>query len=207
MKELVFSAFLAVFCASCGIDEPEAAVYEPFVCTEYPEERVYYPEETIIFKFNMPVNPNSLKGFSVSSENAGQFDSISAAGNSIKILPPLPAEDNLFVTLTSALKSEDNKPLMTGEMFTENKEVKELDEETVTGENLFGEPMDSFEVGNRPHIIQLGNLIVNRTNFYNPQDGRVYSSKVAYSIIRRDTVYPNILPDHDREEGPGYDDI
>jgi len=37
-----------------------------------------------------------------------------------------------------------------------NSEVKELDEETVTGENLFGEPLDSFEVGNRPHIIQLG---------------------------------------------------
>ena len=58
-----------------------------------------------------------------------------------------------------------------------NKEVKELDEETVTGENLFGEPLDSFEVGNRPHIIQLGNLIVNREHFYNPQDGRVYSAK------------------------------
>ena len=58
-----------------------------------------------------------------------------------------------------------------------NKEVKELDEETVTGENLFGESMDSFEVGTRPHIIQLGNLIVDRTNFYNPQDGRVYSAK------------------------------
>ena len=56
-----------------------------------------------------------------------------------------------------------------------NKEVKELDEETVTGENLFGEPLDSFEVGNRPHIVQLGNLIVDRTNFYNPQDGRYVS--------------------------------
>lgn len=58
-----------------------------------------------------------------------------------------------------------------------NKEVKELDEETVTGKNLFGEPLYSFEVGSRPHIIQLGNLIVDRTNFYNPQDGRVYSAK------------------------------
>ena len=126
MKKVLFYAVFLFFCASCGIDEPEKNDYEPFVCTGYPEERVYYPEETIIFKFNMPVNPNSLKGFSVSSENAGTLESVEASGNSVKILPPLPAEDNLFVTLTSALKSEDNKPLMTGEMFTENKEVKEF---------------------------------------------------------------------------------
>ena len=58
-----------------------------------------------------------------------------------------------------------------------NKVVKELDEETVSGENLFGESMDLFEVEKQSNIIQLGNLILDRTNFYNPQDGRVYSSK------------------------------
>ncbi len=120
----------AVLCVSCGIDEPEENAYEPFVCTGFPEERVYYPEETIVFKFNMPVNPNSLNGFSVSSENAGKLDSVEVSGDSVKILPPLPAEDNLFVTLTSALKSLDNKPLMTGERFSENKEVRELVYET-----------------------------------------------------------------------------
>ena len=79
-----------------------------------------------------------------------------------------------------------------------NKEVRELDEETVTGENLFGEPMDSFEVGNRPHIIQLGNLIVNRTNFYNPQDGRVYSSKGCCPTLTLG-VPPKILIEDDGE--------
>ncbi len=58
-----------------------------------------------------------------------------------------------------------------------NKVVKELDEETVSGENLFGESMDLFEVEKQSNIIQLGNLILDRTNFYNPQDGRVYSAK------------------------------
>jgi len=58
-----------------------------------------------------------------------------------------------------------------------NKKVKELDEMTVTGENLFGEPMESFEVRKQSNIVQLGNLIVDRTHFYNPQDGRVYSAK------------------------------
>ena len=55
--------------------------------------------------------------------------------------------------------------------------VKELDEEPVSGENLFGESMDLFEVEKQSNIVQLGNLIVDRTNFYNPQDGRVYSAK------------------------------
>lgn len=54
---------------------------------------------------------------------------------------------------------------------------KELDEEPVSGENLFGESMDLFEVEKQSNIVQLGNLIVDRTNFYNPQDGRVYSAK------------------------------
>ena len=58
-----------------------------------------------------------------------------------------------------------------------NKVVKELDEDTVSGENLFGESMDLFEVEKQSNIIQLGNLILDRTNFYNPQDGRVYSAK------------------------------
>lgn len=79
-----------------------------------------------------------------------------------------------------------------------NKEVKELDEETVTGENLFGEPLDSFEVGNRPHIVQLGNLIVDRTNFYNPQDGRVYSAKGCCPTLTLG-VPPKILIEDDGE--------
>ena len=58
-----------------------------------------------------------------------------------------------------------------------NKVVKELDEEPVSGENLFGESMDLFEVEKQSNIVQLGNLILDRTNFYNPQDGRVYSAK------------------------------
>ena len=58
-----------------------------------------------------------------------------------------------------------------------SKEVIEMDEETVTGENLFGEPMDSLEVGNRPNIIPMGNLIVDRKKFKDPQEGRVYSAK------------------------------
>ena len=130
MKKRLFFVIFALFFASCGIDAPEPNEYEAFRCIEEPEARVYYPEETMIFKFNMPVNPNSLNGFSVSSENTGKLDSAEVSGNQIRIMPPLPAEDNIFVTLTSALKSIDNKPLMTGEQFTENKDIRELVYET-----------------------------------------------------------------------------
>lgn len=77
-----------------------------------------------------------------------------------------------------------------------NREVKELDEETVTGENLFGEPMNSFEVGKQSNIVQLGNLIVDRVHFYNPQDGRVYSAKGCCPTLTLG-VPPKILIEDD----------
>ena len=131
MKKLLFILISSIFCVSCGLDVPEPNVYAPFRCVEEPEERVYYPEEKLVFKFNSDVNPNSVAaGFSVSSENLGKLDSIEVSGDTVTVLPPLPAEDNIFITLTSALKSSDNRPLMTGEQFTENKEIRELLYET-----------------------------------------------------------------------------
>ena len=131
MKKALFLLIFAIFCVSCGIDAPEPNVYAPFRCVEEPENRVYYPEEKLIFKFNSDVNPNSvMSGFSVSSENTGKLESIEVSGDTVSVLPPLPAEDNIFITMTSALKSSDNRPLMTGEQFTENKEIREFVYET-----------------------------------------------------------------------------
>jgi len=131
MKKALFLLIFAIFCISCGIDAPEPNVYAPFRCVEEPENRVYFPEEKLVFKFSSEVNPNSVTaGFSVSSENLGKLESIEVSGNTVTVLPPLPAEDNIFITMTSALKSSDNRPLMTGEQFTENKEVRELLYET-----------------------------------------------------------------------------
>ena len=131
MKKVLFLLIFAIFCVSCGIDAPEPNVYAPFKCIEEPENRLYFPEEKLVFKFNSEVNPNSVAaGFSVSSENLGKLESIEVSGNTVTVMPPLPAEDNIFITMTSALKSSDNRPLMTGEQFTENKEVRELLYET-----------------------------------------------------------------------------
>ena len=131
MKKLLFILISSIFCLSCGLDAPEPSVYAPFRCVEEPENRVYYPEEKLVFKFNSDVNPNSVgSGFSVSSENSGKLESIEVSGDTVTVLPPLPAEDNIFITMTSALKSSDNRPLMTGGQFSENKEIKELLYET-----------------------------------------------------------------------------
>ena len=56
-----------------------------------------------------------------------------------------------------------------------NYKVKELDEEME--ENLFGDKTDEIEYDKFDHLVQLGNLRVNRTNFGNPQGTRVYSPK------------------------------
>ncbi|MBR6421731.1 lamin tail domain-containing protein [bacterium] len=131
MRKALFTVIFAVFFVSCGLDAPEPSVYAPFRCVEEPENRVYYPEEKLVFRFNSDVNPNSVAtGFSVSSENLGKLDSIEVSGDTVTVLPPLPAEDNIFITMTSALKSSDNRPLMTGEQFSENKEIRELLYET-----------------------------------------------------------------------------
>ena len=131
MRKSLFPVIFAIFCVSCGIDAPEPNVYAPFRCIEEPENRVYYPEEKLVFKFSSDVNPNSVAaGFSVSSESLGKLESIEVSGDTVTLLPPLPAEDNIFITMTAALKSSDNRPLMTGEQFSENKEVRELLYET-----------------------------------------------------------------------------
>ena len=79
-----------------------------------------------------------------------------------------------------------------------NKVVKELDEETVTGENLFEEPMDLFEVGMEPNLIQLGNMRIDRPNFKNTQDGRVYSAKGSCITLTL-CMPPKVLIDDDGE--------
>lgn len=131
MKKMLFMLVTAFFCSSCGIDAPEPNVYAPFRCIAEPEERIYFPEEKLVFRFNSEVNPNSVAaGFSVSSENLGKLESIEVSGDTVTVMPPLPSEDNIFITMTSALKSSDNRPLMTGEQFSENKEIRELLYET-----------------------------------------------------------------------------
>ena len=58
-----------------------------------------------------------------------------------------------------------------------NTNVKEFDTEMWGETNLFGERIEDTVPEKFPHLVQLGNLHIDRTGFYNPQDTRVYSPK------------------------------
>lgn len=125
---LILLTFIAG--VSCSIEPPEKNNYEPFLCVSRPEERLYFPEEELVFEFNMPVNEYSLSGFSVSCEECEDIPLVSVSDNKIKVLPPLPEKNFLNIKMTSALKSFDNRPLMAGSGFTENRETIDLSYET-----------------------------------------------------------------------------
>ena len=56
-----------------------------------------------------------------------------------------------------------------------NSNVKEFDADTWGEYNLFGEKLEDIVPEKFPYLVQLGNLHIDRTGFYNPQDTRVYS--------------------------------
>lgn len=59
-----------------------------------------------------------------------------------------------------------------------NTNVKDFDSDSwATDTNLFGETPEEATPEKFPHLVQLGNLHIDRTGFYNPQDTRVYSPK------------------------------
>ncbi|MBO4441960.1 lamin tail domain-containing protein [bacterium] len=131
MNRLICLILLFVsFAVSCSPDPPEKREYEPFVCVDQPEERLYFPEEELVFEFNMPVNENSVSGFSVSCGECENTPQVSVSDNKIRVLSPLPEKSFLDIVITSALKSFDNRPLMIGGAFTEKREIIELSYET-----------------------------------------------------------------------------
>ena len=56
-----------------------------------------------------------------------------------------------------------------------NSNVKEFDPEMYGEFNVFGERIEDTVPDFFPHLVQLGNLHIDRTGFYNPQDTRTYS--------------------------------
>lgn len=114
----------------CDINPPKNEEYIPFECTVMPEERIYFPEETIVFSFNMDINHLSSDGFSAVSSISQETLQFKISENSISILPPLPANDKITVLISSQLKSIDNKPLQIGGSFTEEKKIIDVKYET-----------------------------------------------------------------------------
>ena len=72
-------------------------------------------------------------------------------------------------------KIKDEKKVKGKQSNYVNANVKEFDTDMWGEYNLFGERIEDTIPEKFPHLVQLGNLHIDRTGFYNPQDTRVYS--------------------------------
>ena len=72
-------------------------------------------------------------------------------------------------------KIKDEKKVKGKQSNYVNANVKEFDTDMWGEYNLFGERIEDTIPEKFPHLVQLGNLHVDREKFYNPQDQRIYS--------------------------------
>lgn len=72
-------------------------------------------------------------------------------------------------------KIKDEKKVKGKQFNYVNTNVKEFDTDMWGEVNLFGERFEEIVPEKFPHLVQLGNLHIDRTKFYNPQDQRIYS--------------------------------
>ena len=72
-------------------------------------------------------------------------------------------------------KIKDEKKVKGKQSNYVNTNVKEFDTDMWGEYNLFGERIEDTVPEKFPHLVQLGNLHVDREKFYNPQDQRIYS--------------------------------
>ena len=72
-------------------------------------------------------------------------------------------------------KIKDEKKVKGKQFNYVNTNVKEFDTDMWGEYNLFGERIEDTVPEKFPHLVQLGNLHIDRAKFYNPQDHRIYS--------------------------------
>ncbi len=104
-------AFLVFFIFGCALEPPEKREYIPFMVETTPGERKYYPEETMVFVFNMEILPETISHFKAKGVESKEELEIELEGKRVIVLPPLPQSDILLIEIGSGLKSFDYKPL------------------------------------------------------------------------------------------------
>ena len=107
---------LAILCAAlcaCGRFSMPESEYLYFEIVSPPEEREWYPEETMTIAFSDDIAPDTVAGaVTVAYEGDPAHDTaVTASGDTLKIVGLLP-DATLTVTIASGLKSTDNKPLV-----------------------------------------------------------------------------------------------
>lgn len=107
-----FAVLLAALFACDRFSMPDSE-YLYFEIVSPPEERVWYPEETMTIVFSEEIAPDTVAGaVTVSYEgDPVHGTTVTAAGSLLQIGGLLP-DAKLTVTIKSGLKSADNKPLV-----------------------------------------------------------------------------------------------
>ncbi|HSA33567.1 MAG TPA: lamin tail domain-containing protein [bacterium] len=103
---------LALLCA-CGRFSMPDSEYLYFEIVSPPEERVWYPEETMTIVFNGEIAPDTVPGAVVISYEGdpAHGSTVTAVDDTLRIAGLLP-DATITVTIASGLKSTDNKPLV-----------------------------------------------------------------------------------------------
>lgn len=102
-----------LFCVGCERFSLTENKYEYFEVVTTPEERVWYPEETLFFTFSAPLDTDSLNAVTIAYEgDPVNTTAITATGDTLSVSDLLP-DATLTITIASALKSVDHQPLVT----------------------------------------------------------------------------------------------
>ncbi|HDT11640.1 MAG TPA: lamin tail domain-containing protein [bacterium] len=107
----IMAVLIFVFLTACSIEPPQEREYLPFLIEKFPEERKYYPEETMVFVFNMEILEETSGHFKATGIESETVLETRFEANRIFVLPPLPHNDELYIVIGSGLKSVDHKPL------------------------------------------------------------------------------------------------
>jgi hypothetical protein len=110
MKHLTLLLTLALF--GCSPETLPDNEYSYFLMTSHPKEKIYYPEDTLEFKFNMEITPSSIEKVEVTVEDGDEIEPTIECSDKTVTISQLPPEKLITVTFLPGLKSIDNRPLV-----------------------------------------------------------------------------------------------
>lgn len=110
-SSIVIAVVMTVF-AACQHFTMDTNDYTYFQMVSSPEKRTYYPEENLVFGFNMPVNAQTVENIVVSYSDESECGAVvTASGSNVEISGFLP-EKEIIITFKPGLKSTDGYPLV-----------------------------------------------------------------------------------------------
>ncbi len=110
LTEYLFFIFVISGCFSePSFDEKN---YEFFVITETPEDRLYYPEEELVFVFSAEPSAETSENISFECEIEEECSAEIHIDEKKLFISKLPPKDKITLTFESGIKSSDKRPLV-----------------------------------------------------------------------------------------------